>query len=180
MHLKWCISINSQVAHFVGQIGIEHPGKCNPRAITWGFQQLSPRYGVLTLDALLSTSVQLAQLARRNLLPGKGLQRFRGSATQRINQPPLAIAPRVSSGFAYADRRTPVKDEAQRDCPDVGMGTTSGWKIFRSPGLHGTEMTSNCNPWRNAVRCNDATAMVSASTIDHRYSLLVLQGVSSC
>jgi hypothetical protein len=181
LHLNKCISFVPQLAHFQVQSAPELRVSNNVGPIAWGFQQVSPRYGVLLLDALVSNSVQLLQLARRNLRPESGQQRPGCESPIRVNQPPLAKAPLGSSGERFsAERAVREGFEAQRDCRDAVLGDASRWTVIGSPGTHGTEMTSNCNPLSDGVLPKGQFVTVSASKVTDRCSLSNSQGVHSC
>jgi hypothetical protein len=153
----------------------------NLGAIPWGFQQLSPRYGVLRLDALVSNWVQLLQLARRNLRPEIGSRRPGCEYTYPVNQPPLAKAPLGSGNERVcADKAVPKGFTAQRACQDGVLGSASRWTIYGSPRHEGAEMTSNCNPLSEYVLPKDHSAAVSASKSTDGSSLSNSQGVHSC
>ena len=181
LHLKRCINFNPQHAHFEVQTTPLATLSNNLGAIPWGFQQLSPRYGVLLLDALVSNWVQLLQLARRNLRPEDSSQRPGCEHPILVNQPPLAKAPLGSEkGRVCADKAVPRGFKAQRVCQDAELGEASRWAVSGSPGNEGTEMTSNCNPLLDRVRPKDRLAMESASKSTDRASLSDSQGVHSC
>src|SRR3954471_13754026 len=86
-----------QLAHSAVHITSPMASSNNLGATHWGFQQISPRYGVCTLDAPTATSVQLLQLARRNLRPIVGSQRPERGHSVPVHQPPLAMASQGSS-----------------------------------------------------------------------------------
>jgi hypothetical protein len=180
LHLKLCIQSTSQLAHNEVQTRGPMHSSNNPGAIPWGFQQLSPRYGVLPLDALVSNWVQLLQLARRNLRPENGSRRPGCEYTYPVNQPPLAKAPLGSGNERVcADKAVPKGFTAQRACQDEVLGSASRWTIYGSP-RHEAEMTSNCNPSSEYVLPKDHSAAVSASISTDGASLSNSQGVHSC
>ena len=167
-HLKWCMESRPQVAQSKVQNGLREGRLNNHGATCWGFQQLSPRYGVLTLDAPPPISLEWSQLARRNPLPDKGLRRLQGVVFPAINQPPLANAPGCGSeGRASAEGPDPRSTRAQR-------------AVFGSPGHDITEMTSNCNPQHVCDLQGIAACAVSASTSLDGAEPSSSQGVTSC
>jgi hypothetical protein len=181
LHLNKCISFVPQLAHFQVQSAPELRVSNNVGPIAWGFQQVSPRYGVLLLDALVSNSVQLLQLARRNLRPETGQQRPGCESSLPVNQPPLAKAPLGSSAERFSAERAVLEGfKAQRDCQVAVLGDAARRTEFGSPEIDGTEMTSNCNPLSDAVLPKDQFATVSASKVTDRTSLSNSQGVHSC
>jgi hypothetical protein len=181
LHLNECINSLLQPAHFQVQYTSESRTSSNAGPIAWGFQQLSPSNGVLLLDALLSNSVQLLQFARRNLRPVEGRHRPGCESPIPVNQPPLAKAPRGSLGErSSAEKAAPERFKAQRASRDAVLGDASRSTVRRSPGTHGTEMTSNCNPLTNRIRPKDQFFTVSASKVTDGASLSNSQGVHSC
>ena len=178
LHSNQCITVQPQVAHSAVQTAPEETFRDNSGAICWGFQQVSPRYGVLSLDAPLRTSLELSQLARRNLRSGKRLQRPRGEATLPVNQPPLANASRCGAlNETCADGWNLGKSRAQR-------------VVFGSPGLYAlpaiavrgfrTEMTSNCNSRLDLDLPEAGFCVKGASTSPGGLGLPDSQGVTSC
>ena len=130
LHLKLCMRSTLQVAHNEVQTRSPMHSSNNLGAIPWGFQQLSPRYGVLSLDALVSNWVQLLQLARRNLRPEIGSRRPGCEYTYPVNQPPLAKAPLGSGNERVcADKAVPEGFKAQRAYQDGVLGSASRWTI---------------------------------------------------
>lgn len=181
LHLNRCISYFPQAAHFAVHNGYLGALSRNLGASDCGFQQLSTRYGVLLLDAPITISVQLLQLARRNLRPKAGSQRFGCERTVRVNQPPLAIAPPGSEvGKACADELVPWESKTQRVCDDAVLGEASRQKVIGSPVIDGTEMTSNSNPFVEGSLPKGLLETVSASKSTDGVTAVLFARSSSC
>jgi hypothetical protein len=181
LHLKLCMRNSRELALSTVQNACAGALSNNVGATCWGFQQLSPRYGVLLLDAPLSISVQLLQLARRNLRPEYGQQRPGCEHSVPVNQPPLAKAPLGSEvGWACADETVLKGFTAQRVRTDAALGYASIRAVCRSPKLFATEMASNCYPFSDCVLPKDHFDAVSASKSTDGCSLSNSQGVHSC
>lgn len=170
-----------QVAHNRVQHSLSIVLDCKVGAIAWGFQQVSPRYGVLLLDAPMANWVQLLQLARRNLRPESGSQRPGCEYSNPVNQPPLAKAPLGSEHERVCADKAVLKGfTAQRACRDAILGEASGRTVSGSPERFRTEMTSNCKSSLRRVLPKNRFDAVSASKSTDRCSLSNSQGVHSC
>lgn len=171
----------SSVAHLTVPLARLSAPLRNTGAISWVFQQLSPRCRGLLLDSSSASSVQLVQLARR-FTPQRGLGR---DFAVGENQPPLAITALLgySRGRVVANPqpngiKDPRTQRASREprSSGTGMNTRRSFRMEVSPD----EKTLNCNPLFPLIRPPERAKAASASKVTSGIFPLESQGEISC